>query len=159
MLSVHDQIAQYDGLTADDVLSMASKLTLEKLQRGELLTSPTMVVDYLRNTISREPYETFHALYLDTRHRVIKAETVFTGTIDGAAVYPRVIVEKGLLCGAAALIVAHNHPSGIAEPSLADQAITRKIKEACALVEIRLLDHFVICQGGDYVSLASRGML
>ena len=159
MFSVHDQIAQYDGLTAELVLSMASKLTLEKLQRGESLTSPSMVVDYLRNTISREPHESFHAVYLDTRHRVIKAETVFTGTIDGAAVYPRVIAERALTCGAAALIVAHNHPSGIAEPSLADQAITRKLKDALALLEIRLLDHFIVCQGGEYVSLASRGML
>ena len=100
----------------------------------------------------------FLGLFLDTRHRVIACEELFQGSIDGACVYPRVVAEKALRHGAAAVIVAHNHPSGVAEPSLADQAITRRLRDALGLLEIRLLDHFVIGDGTP-VSLAARGLL
>ena len=100
----------------------------------------------------------FACLFLDTRHRVIAFEELFRGTIDGATVYPRVVAERALMLGAAALNVAHNHPSGVSEPSLADQAITRRLKEALALLDIRLLDHFVIGDGQP-VSMAARGMV
>ena len=100
----------------------------------------------------------FQCLFLDTRHRVIHSEELFQGSIDGACVYPRVIAERALRHNAAAVIVAHNHPSGVTEPSLADQAITRRIKDALALLEIRLLDHFVIGEGSP-VSMAARGMI
>jgi DNA repair protein RadC len=131
---------------------------LERLIRGEPLTSPSGTLDYLQSCLQDRRREVFTVLFLDTRHRVIAAEDLFQGTIDGACVYPRIVAERALRLGAAAVIVAHNHPSGIAEPSLADQAITRRLKDALGLLEIRLLDHFII--GDDApVSLAERGML
>lgn len=157
-MNIHEELATYQDLTPDIVLRLASGLLLEKLQRGDALTSPSMTMDYLKAQLRNETRELFHVLYLDTRHRVIAAETPFKGTIDGACVYPRVIAARALELNAAAVIVAHNHPSGINEPSLADQAITRRLKDALLLLEIRLLDHFVI--GDDEpVSMASRGML
>jgi DNA repair protein RadC len=130
----------------------------ESLRRGNALTSPSDTLDYLRTTLRDRRREVFCCLFLDTRHRVLANENLFLGSIDGACVYPRVVAEKALRHGAAAIIVAHNHPSGVTEPSLADQAITRRLKEALALLEIRLLDHFVIGDGKP-VSMASRGML
>lgn len=130
----------------------------EGLRRGKALTSPADTLDYLRAALRDRRREIFTCLFLDTRHRVIACEELFQGSIDGACVYPRVVAEKALRHGAAAVIIAHNHPSGVTEPSLADQAITRRLKDALALLEIRLLDHFVIGEG-EPVSMASRGML
>jgi len=130
----------------------------QTLRRGAALTSPQATVEYLQTALHGRGREIFTCLFLDTRHRVIAAEDLFQGSIDGACVYPRVVAERALRLGAAAVIVAHNHPSGIAEPSLADQAITRRLKEALLLLEIRLLDHFVIGDGTP-VSMAERGML
>lgn len=130
----------------------------QSLQRGAALSSPADTLDYLRAALRDRRREIFTCLFLDTRHRVIACEELFQGSIDGACVYPRVVAEKALRHGAAAVIIAHNHPSGVAEPSLADQAITRRLREALALLEIRLLDHFVIGDG-EPVSMASRGML
>jgi len=130
----------------------------QSLQRGVALTSPTMTVEYLQTLLRDRDREIFTCLFLDTRHRVIAAENLFRGSIDGASVYPRVVAERALRLSAAAVIVAHNHPSGVSEPSLADQAITRRLKDALLLLEIRLLDHFVVGDGPP-VSMASRGML
>ena len=130
----------------------------QSLTRGTALTSPAMTVDYLQTALRDREREVFTCLFLDTRHRVIAAEDLFQGSIDGASVYPRVVAERALRLGAAAVIVAHNHPSGVSEPSLADQAITRRLKDALLLLEIRLLDHFVIGDGPP-VSMASRGLL
>lgn len=130
----------------------------EHLQRGIALGSPGETVEFLRMSLRDRDREVFTGVFLDTRHRVILSEELFKGSIDGACVYPRVVAEKALRYGAAAVIVAHNHPSGVAEPSLADQAITRRLKEALALLEIRLLDHFVIGDG-EPVSMACRGLL
>jgi DNA repair protein RadC len=140
------------------VLEISRRYLHESLQRGEPLESPEMTREYLQSALRDQPHEVFACLFLDTRHRVIAFEELFRGTIDGATVYPRVVAEKALQHGAAALIVAHNHPSGVAEPSLADQAITRRLKEALALLDIRLLDHFVIGEGSP-VSMAARGMV
>jgi len=104
------------------------------------------------------PFEVFCCLYLDNRHRLIAFEELFRGTIDGAAVYPREVVRQAMLHNAAALIVAHNHPSGIAEPSHADALITQRLREALALVDIRLLDHLIVA-GPATLSLAERGLL
>jgi DNA repair protein RadC len=131
---------------------------LRELVRGEPLTSPASTVEFLQNHLLDRGREIFIAVFLDTRHRVLSAEELFQGSIDGACVYPRVVADRALRLGAAAVIVAHNHPSGIAEPSLADQAITRRLKDALALLEIRLLDHFIIGNGTP-VSLAGRGLL
>lgn len=130
----------------------------ESLQRGPALTSPSDVRDYLFAHFLGKEHEAFVVIFLDTRHRVLSIQEMFRGSIDGACVYPREIVKAVLRCNGAACILAHNHPSGVAEPSLADQAITRRIKEALSLVEIRLLDHFVIASG-EVVSFAERGML
>jgi len=130
----------------------------QSLQRGISLTSPAMTMEYLQTVLRDRDREIFTCLFLDTRHRVIASENLFQGSIDGACVYPRVVAERALRRSAAAVIVAHNHPSGISEPSLADQAITRRLKDALMLLEIRLLDHFVVGDGPP-VSMASRGML
>lgn len=130
----------------------------QSLKRGISLTSPAMTMEYLQTVLRDRRREIFTCLFLDTRHRVIASENLFQGSIDGACVYPRVVAERALRLSAAAVIVAHNHPSGVSEPSLADQAITRRLKDALLLLEIRLLDHFVVGDGPP-VSMASRGML
>ena len=130
----------------------------QSLQRGISLTSPAMTMEYLQTVLRDRRREIFTCLFLDTRHRVIASEDLFQGSIDGACVYPRIVAERALRLSAAAVIVAHNHPSGVSEPSLADQAITRRLKDALQLLEIRLLDHFVVGDGPP-VSMASRGML
>ena len=156
--------AEQDGLDGQcaRLVRVAHELVRRSLQqsltRGTALTSPAMTVDYLQTTLRDRAREVFTCLFLDTRHRVIAAEDLFQGSIDGASVYPRVVAERALRLRAAAVIVAHNHPSGVSEPSLADQAITRRLKDALSLLEIRLLDHFVIGDGPP-VSMASRGLL
>jgi DNA repair protein RadC len=140
------------------VLELSHRYLHESLVRGAALESPQATEHYLKSVLRDCPHEVFACLFLDTRHRVIAFEELFHGTIDGATVYPRVVAEKALNHGAAALIVAHNHPSGIGEPSLADQAITRRLKDALALLDIRLLDHFVIGDGAP-VSMAARGLI
>ena len=140
------------------VLELSRRCLKETLVRGAPLESPAATEKYLKSVLRDHPHEVFACLFLDTRHRVIAYEELFHGTIDGATVYPRVVAEKALRHGAAALIAAHNHPSGIGEPSLADQAITRRLKEALALLDIRLLDHFVVGDGTP-VSMASRGLI
>lgn len=157
-MKIREQIATYKGLTPELVLEMSAELIKEKLQRGVSLTSPAMTMEYLQCVLRNQEREIFHVLFLDTRHRVIEGQNMFQGSIDGACVYPRVVAAEALKLNAAAVIVAHNHPSGISEPSLADQAITRRLKDALLLLEIRLLDHFVVGDGVP-VSMASRGML
>jgi DNA repair protein RadC len=137
---------------------MARRHLHEQLTRGDALTSPQATRDYLTAKLRGLPHEVFACLFLDTRHRVIHYEELFTGTLDGASVYPREVVKRALAKNAAALIFAHNHPSGVAEPSRADELLTRRLKEACALVDIRVLDHFVIGEGAA-VSFAERGLL
>jgi DNA repair protein RadC len=140
------------------VPELARRCLDEELARGQAMESPDTTGDYLRFVLRDQPHEVFACLFLDTRHRVIAYEELFRGTIDGATVYPRVVAETALRHGAAAVIAAHNHPSGLAEPSLADQAITRRLKDALALLDIRLLDHFVVGDGAP-VSMAARGMV
>jgi len=140
------------------VLELSHRYLQETLVRGAPLESPQATEQYLKSVLRDYPHEVFACLFLDTRHRVIAFEELFHGTIDGATIYPRVVAEKALNHNAAALIVAHNHPSGIGEPSLADQAITRRLKDALALLDIRLLDHFVIGEGAP-VSMAARGLI
>ena len=140
------------------VLELSRRYLDEMLMRSNPLESPDVTEQYLKSALRDCSNEVFACLFLDTRHRVIAFEELFHGTIDGATVYPRVVAEKALRHGAAALIVAHNHPSGVSEPSLADQAITRRLKDALALLDIRLLDHFVVGEGTP-VSMAARGLL
>ena len=132
---------------------------LQDLHRPGLeLPSPNSTRDYLRVLLADRKAEVFGCMYLDNRHRVIETAELFQGTIDGAAVYPRVVVQQALTLNAAAVMFFHNHPSGVAEPSHADEAITRRLKDALALVDIRVLDHFIVT-AGESLSFAERGLL
>lgn len=139
------------------VLEMGRRHLSEGLSRGDALTSPDDTRRFLAARLRDYPFEVFACLFLDNRHRVIAFEELFRGTIDGASVHPREVVRRALAHNAAALILAHNHPSGVAEPSRADEAITRRLREALALVDIRVLDHVVV--GDSLVSFAERGLL
>ena len=140
------------------VLELARRHLGERLQRGNLLLNPEATRRYLITTLGDLPREVFCCLFLDTRHRLICYEELFQGTIDGASVHPREVVRRALHHNAAAVILAHNHPSGVAEPSDADQRITRRLKQALQLVDIRVLDHLVV---GDrtVMSFAEHGLL
>jgi DNA repair protein RadC len=122
------------------------------------LSSPELVREYLRTLLAGQERELFVMVVLDNRHRVVASEILFAGTIDGARVYPREVVKCALRYNAAAVIFAHDHPSGVLEPSSADEHITRHLKEALALIDVRVLDHFVIGDGG-YYSFSERGLL
>lgn len=147
--------AKYAQLQA--VLEMAKRHLLENIQRGDALCSPDETRSYLSAQLQACPHEVFACLFLDNRNRVIAFKKLFFGTIDGASVYPREVVRAALKYNAAAVIFAHNHPSGVAEPSRADQQITKRLKAALDLVDIRVLDHMVI--GDEVVSFAERGLL
>lgn len=147
--------AKYVQLQA--VLELARRHLLEGMKQRSTLKDPRSVRDYLQSKLRESSHEVFAALLLDNQHRVIEYVELAQGTIDGASVYPRMVVKKAIEHGAAAVIFAHNHPSGVAEPSAADRALTERLKSALALVDIRVLDHFVI--GEDVVSFAERGWL
>ena len=159
---VRDLLGNYHlgaTLTDDDILHAAEGILEHKLMRsGEALTDPAASARYLKARLAAYPYEVFACLFLDNRHRVIAFEELFRGTIDGASVHPREVVRSCIKHNAAAVIFAHNHPSGIAEPSAADRAITQRLKEALELIDVRVLDHFVIGSGTP-TSLAQRGWI
>jgi DNA repair protein RadC len=147
--------AKYAQLQAS--LEIARRHLAEMLPDREALKDPMMVRRYLQARLRDRDEEVFAALFLDNQHRVIAVEELAVGTIDGAGVYPREVVKAALRHGAAAVIFAHNHPSGMAEPSAADRALTERLKAALALVDIRVLDHFVV--GEQVVSFAERGWI
>lgn len=138
-------VAKYAQLQA--VLEMGRRHLAERLRRDSILESPQAVRDYLKARLRHEQHEVFACLFLDTRHRVLAFEVLFQGSIDGASVYPRQVVKRTLAHNAAALILTHNHPSGDARPSLADRQLTARLKEALALIDVRVLDHFIIGDG------------
>jgi len=148
--------ARYSVLQA--ALELARRHYREHLRIGPALTAPDATRAFLLAQLRDRPYEVFCCLHLDNRHRLIAFDELFRGTIDGASVHPREVVKQALARNAAAVILAHNHPSGVAEPSQADELITQRLKESLALVDIRLLDHLVV---GDVsvVSFAEKGML
>jgi DNA repair protein RadC len=145
-------------VSPDQLVQIAADILLEDLAGQENLTRPEDAARFLQLSLAREKNEHFAALFLNNKHQVISFERLFTGTIDGAAVYPRVVVQRALENNAAAVIFAHNHPSGCPDPSEADRAITRRLTEALGLVDVRVLDHFVVSQS-TWVSLAERGWL
>ncbi len=148
--------AKYAQLQAG--LEIARRHLTEQLARGDVLSDPDATRRFLQMRLRHQPHEIFACLYLDNQHRVLEFEELFRGTLDGASVYPREVVKAALRRNAAALIFAHNHPSGIAEPSAADRSLTRRLREALSLVDIRVLDHLVVGDG-EVVSLAERGWL
>jgi DNA repair protein RadC len=144
--------------TIEEIMTGARQALSNRIRKGTELSSPQRTRDYLMTRLATREFETFCVIYLDNRHRLIACEDLFRGTIDGASVHPREVVKEALKHNAAAVILAHNHPSGVAEPSHADELITRRLREALQLVEIRVLDHLIVA-GNETVSFAERGML
>ncbi|BFI94546.1 MAG: DNA repair protein RadC [Rhodanobacter sp.] len=139
-------------------LELARRSLAEQLHQQPALANPRDSGDYLSARLRHLPYEVFGCLFLDNRHRVLAFEELFRGTVDGASVHPREVVRACLAHNACAVILAHNHPSGVAEPSAADRAITRELRDALQLVGVRVLDHLVIGSGAP-VSMAARGLI
>ena len=137
-------------------LELCSRYLAAGLERGEALSDPHAAGRYFAQRLRGQPSEIFAALFLDTRHRALAFEELFRGTVDGAEVHPREVVRRALAHNAAAVIIGHNHPSGSTEPSAADRAVTAQLKQALQLVDVRLLDHFIVGDGTP-VSLAARG--
>jgi DNA repair protein RadC len=140
------------------VIEMARRALREKLASGNALNSPSAVRDYLRLKMQSLPHEVFVAMFLDAQNRVIEIEELFRGTLTQTSVYPREVVKRALHHNAGAVILAHNHPSGVAEPSHADETLTQALKQALALVDIRVLDHFIVA-GSGVLSFAESGRL
>ena len=140
------------------VTELARRSLGEELAGGTALTSPGAVRDYLRLALGGREHEVFLCLWLDAQHRVTRCQELFRGTLTQTSVYPREIVKSALAANAAAVIFAHNHPSGIAQPSRADELLTRELKDALALVEVKVLDHFIVA-GHQALSFAERGLL
>ena len=148
--------AKYAQLQA--VIEMAKRALSEQIQHQDALTSPGSVRDYLRLHLQGRKQEVFAALFLDAQNRVVAIEDLFCGTLTQTSVYPREVVKRGLYHNAAGVILAHNHPSGSAVPSNADQTLTQALKAALALVDIKVLDHFII-GAGETLSFAERGLI
>ena len=140
------------------VVKLALAVLSSRSRPGRAFTAPADIEGFLRLKLTGRPNEVFGIIYLDTRHRLIEIEKLFNGTVDGAAVYPGVVVQQALEKNAAAVVLFHNHPSGVAEPSEADRSITQKLSRALALIDVRLLDHLVVTDGA-FVSLADRGWI
>jgi DNA repair protein RadC len=139
-------------------VELARRCLAEQMKKRSALTSPGAVRDYLRLALAAKPHEVFVCIWLDAQHRVIDCVEAFRGTLTQTSVYPREIVKAALAANAAAVIFAHNHPSGAAQPSQADELLTRNLKEALALVEVKVLDHFIVA-GNQAISFAERGLL
>lgn len=159
-----EEFCEVKGLGTAKYVQLQASVELSKrylrqcLHRADVLTSPDETRHYLLSELSGHTQEVFGCLFLDTKNRIIKFEELFYGTIDNASVHPREVVRKAIQYNAAAVIFAHNHPSGVAEPSQADIAITRQLKEALQLIDVRVLDHFVVGDGYG-VSLAEQRLI
>lgn len=159
-----DQLAAIDGLgpaksaQLQAILELARRSLREEVRRDPALSSPGKVRDYLRMTLANREHEVFVALFLDAQNRLLAADELFRGTLTQTSVYPREVVKRALALNAGAVIFAHNHPSGVAEPSRSDELLTAGLKQALALVDVRVLDH-VIVAGSSSVSFAERGLL
>lgn len=153
----------FETLRADDdrvalACEVAARYMAEQAKGRDALTSPQAVRSFLRLRLQPLAYEAFHCAFLDAQNRVIEFREMFRGTLTQTSVYPREVVKAALACNAAGVILSHNHPSGVAEPSIQDQALTRSLSEALALVDCKVLDHFIVAQGGG-MSFAERGLL
>lgn len=156
VLYVRDGRRRYQPATSEQIIEAARRVVDRRMCRGASFTDPAAARGFFRDKLAGLEREVFAVAFLDTRHRLIDYAELFQGTIDGAEVHPREVVRESLIRNAAALIVGHNHPSGTPEPSAADRAVTAQLKQALALVDVRLLDHIVV--GGHVtVALAERG--
>jgi DNA repair protein RadC len=155
---VRDEQGQFEIASCALILEAARTQLRSRVRRGTPLNNPQLVRDFLTVTLGDRDCEYFCLLLLDTHHRLLQFVELFRGTIDGARVYPREVVKTVLDARAAAVLVVHNHPSQVAEPSAADELITRKLRSALDVIEVRLLDHLIVA-GADVVSFAERGLL
>lgn len=156
-MKIKQESAQY--LSDDEIITMALAVLSHRFKlKRTTLNSPATVKDYLRLTLADREHEVFAAVYLDTHHRVIATEELFRGTLSQASVYPREVVKRALHHNCAAVIFAHNHPSGVAEPSKSDELLTNQLKQALTLIDIRVLDHFIVA-GAQCLSFAERGLI
>src|SRR6202035_5406331 len=144
--------------TAEQIIAAARERIAHRLRRGSTLSSPQATRDFLTLTLGSREFESFCAIFLDKRHRIIEFVELFRGTIDSASVHPREVVKMALRRNAAAVVFAHPHPSGVTEPSQADELITRRLVEALRLVDIRVLDHFIVA-GTEVLSFSEAGLL
>jgi len=161
MLKINETTKAYTTtrpVTADEIVATALDILAVRLPHTDALTNPEAVKNYLATQFAELEHEVFACLFLDNRHRVIRYEEMFRGTIDGCSVHPREVVKAALSANAAAVILAHNHPSGVAEPSRADTQLTRRLTDALALVDVRVLDHVVV-GGAETVSFEKQGLL
>jgi DNA repair protein RadC len=145
-------------MTQDQTIRRALRILAARMRSGPLLAAPEAVRDYLRLSLHDRGHEVFVCIFLDAQHRVLACDELFRGTLAQTSVYPREVVKAALAHNAAAVIFAHNHPSGVAEPSRADELLTQALKQALALVDIRTLDHFVVA-GSALVSFAEKGLI
>ena len=155
-LFVRDGRRRYRQANADQIIEAARQVVDQRMQRGTLFVDASVAGNFFRDKLAGLQREVFAAAFLDTRHRLIDHAELFFGTVDGAEVHPRELVRQALLFNAAAVVVAHNHPSGQPEPSAADRVLTARLKQALSLIDVRLLDHFVI-GGHAFLSMATRG--
>jgi DNA repair protein RadC len=160
---VEDRLADLKPSNLNDaekqsVITLAMKVLAIKHRAGRSLSKPEETRNYLRLRLADYRNEVFGCLFLDNRHRIIAVRELFQGTIDGASVHPRVVVQQAMEVNAAAMVFFHNHPSGVAEPSRADEMLTRRLRDALALVDVRVLDHFVV-SAGESVSFAECGLI
>ncbi|WP_425491997.1 RadC family protein [Lysobacter niastensis] len=155
-LYVRGRRSQYRPATAEQIVAAARQVADLRMQRGASFKNPSVACDYFRDKLTGLEREVFAAVFLDTQHRLIECVELFQGTIDGAEVHPRELVRQALMLSAAAVIVAHNHPSGDVEPSAADRAVTIRLKQALALVDVRLLDHIIV-GGSKTLAMAELG--
>lgn len=157
-LYVRDGRRRYQPASADEIFAAARAVVDQRLRRGAPLQTPEVAQALFREKLGGCEREVFAVAFVDTRHRLIKYSELFSGSIDGAEVHPREVVRAALRLNAAAVIVGHNHPSGVAEPSAADRAVTIRLKQALALVDIRLVDHIIV-GGHDTHSMAAHGLI
>jgi DNA repair protein RadC len=157
-LLVRDAQGRYLPASVDQILDAARQVIDQKMQRGMSFTSSAVVKEYLYTKLAGFEHEVFAVLFLDSQHRLIEYSELFRGTIDSASVYPREVVKEALRLNAAAVIISHNHPSGHPEPSAADKTLTKRLRDALSLVDVRMLDHIVV-GGKETTSFAELGLL
>lgn len=157
-LLIRDVAGQYRPAEADEVLLAAQQLLAAQVRGSDLMDSPAVVKDFLRARLGSLPHEVFAVVHLDSQNRVLDYVEMFRGTVSQTSVYPREVVRDALLRNSCALVLVHNHPSGAARPSRADEYLTQTLKQAAALVDVRVLDHFIVA--GDAVnSMAEQGLV
>ena len=157
-LLVRDVAGDYRPANADEVLQAAQRVLAGQMRGCEALTSPQVVRDFLRVKLGALEHEVFAVIHLDAQNRVIEYVEMFRGTVSQTSVYPREVVKEALVRNSAALLLVHNHPSGVAEPSRADETLTQTLKSVLALVDVRVLDHLIVA-GSAILSFAERGLL